>query len=256
MDEWKWIKGYEGLYKVFRNGVIVSEDRLDRFNRRVGGVMKPQKTGPKRSYLFVPLFKDGKVKRVYVHRIVAEAFIPNPQQKPCVDHIDCNTFNNSADNLRWVTHKENMNNPITRQRMIDESSKYVSQAGSDNPFSRKVAMYSLDGSLIGEFDSAGQIEKQYGIRSASISRVCYGQRNQTHGYVFRFISEAKRKLVHKPASNVNRKPIVQLDLEGNIVAEYNSAHEAAQMTGFLSENIGRAVKGLYKSYKGYKWRYK
>lgn len=256
MDEWKWIKGYEGLYKVFRNGVIVSEDRLDRFNRRVGGVMKPQKTGSKRSYLFVPLFKDGKVKRVYVHRIVAEAFIPNPQHKPCVDHIDCNTFNNSADNLRWVTHKENMNNPITRQRMIDESSKYVSQEGSNNPFSRRVAMYTSDGVLVGEFDSAGQIERQYGIRSASISRVCYGERSQTHGYVFRFIGEAKRKMVHRFVEQKTKRAVLQLDLNGNIIAEFPSVTKAGEAIGGFPENVSRAARGLSKSYKGYKWRYK
>lgn len=256
MEDWKWIEGYEGLYKIFRDGRVLSVDRYDKYNRLVGGFLKPQRTGSRRDYWFVGLMKDGKLKRYYIHRLVALAFIPNPEHKRCVDHIDNDKSNNNVENLRWVTHKENMNNVITRKKMLDESYKYISQAGTNNPFSRKIAMYSLDGSLIGEFDSAGQIEKQYGIRSASISRVCYGQRNQTHGYVFRFINEAKRKLVHKPASNVNRKPIVQLDLEGNIVAEYNSAHEAAQMTGFLSENIGRAAKGLYKSYKGYKWRYK
>ena len=163
MEEWKWINGYEGLYKIFRDGTVVSNDRLDRFNRKVGGIIKPQKTGSKRQYLFVPLFKDKKVKQKYVHRLVAEAFLPNPQNKRCVDHINGNTFDNSVNNLRWVTHKENMNNPITRQRMLDESYKYVSQSGIDNPFSRKVAMFTLNGEKVGDFDSVGQIEKQFGI---------------------------------------------------------------------------------------------
>ena len=58
-----------------------------------------------------------------VHRAVAELFIPNPDNKPCIDHIDTNTFNNNVDNLRWVTYKENQNNPLTKQHKKNNSNK-------------------------------------------------------------------------------------------------------------------------------------
>jgi hypothetical protein len=58
-----------------------------------------------------------------VHRAVAELFIPNPDNKPCIDHIDTNTFNNNVDNLRWVTYKENQNNPLTKQHKKNKSNK-------------------------------------------------------------------------------------------------------------------------------------
>ena len=255
MKDWKWVKGYEGLYKVTRDGRVFSEERLDRFNRKHGGEIKPNVCGQYK-YNFVILCKDGIRKQCYVHRLVAEAFIPNPKHKPCVDHIDNDKYNNKVENLRWVTYKENMNNPITLKRMREESQKYVSQAGADNPFSRRVAMYSLQGELIEEFDSAGQITKKYGFCSSLISSVCNGKRKQTHGYIFRFIGEAHREIVHKKVPSKNRKPVLQLSLDGNVVAEYNSVYEATQKTGFLPENIGRAARGLSKSYKGYKWRYK
>lgn len=251
----KWIEGYEGLYQITSYGRVISVDRYDRFNRHIGGVLKPQKTGSGRDYLFVPLNKDGKVRQFYIHRLVAKAFIPNPENKPCVDHIDNDKNNNHVENLRWVTHLENMNNTITRKRMIDESYKYISQEGVDNPFSRKVAMYTLDGKLIKIFDSGGQIEREYGIRSASISRVCRGERPHTHGYVFKFVGEPKRIMPNSKGST-SKKAIQQIDLNGNVVAEYESTMAASISTGFYAGNIGRAAKGIYKTYKGYKWRYK
>lgn len=68
-------------------------------------------------------FKYLYCRNYLLHRMVAETFIPNPEDKPCVDHIDGNRFNNRADNLRWVTWSENNNNPITRKRNSDSQNK-------------------------------------------------------------------------------------------------------------------------------------
>ena len=121
MEVWKDIKGYEGLYQVSNKGRVKSLDRYANNNGtlqfRPERILKQniQKVGRSRRCT-VTLSKESKIKRIRVHRLVAEAFIPNPENKPQIDHIDTNMENNNVENLRWVTPKENMNNPLTRKR--------------------------------------------------------------------------------------------------------------------------------------------
>lgn len=81
----------------------------------------------KDGYKIVVLPKNGKPVTRRVHKLVALAFVPNLQNKPCVDHIDTNKLNNNADNLRWVTHWENCNNPLTKLHKV-EAGKKISKA--------------------------------------------------------------------------------------------------------------------------------
>lgn len=111
---WKPIRGYENLYEVSNLGRVKA---LERYVQNNGGAQKRHEMILKQSGKFhfgVTLCKDGKTKRKTVHRLVAEAFIPNPENKPVVDHIDTNPKNNRVDNLRWVTIQENAMNPLTR----------------------------------------------------------------------------------------------------------------------------------------------
>lgn len=118
---WKPIEGFEGLYEVSNQGEVKS---LARENYYPDGRLHQRKkekilsTRPdKRGYVTVILCKNGKTYPRGVHRLVAEAFIPNPEQKPNIDHIDTNPWNNCVDNLRWVTQQENAMNPLTRQHV-------------------------------------------------------------------------------------------------------------------------------------------
>lgn len=97
------IPGYEGLYAADETGTIWS---LCTTQSRREGPLKPYRnTG---GYLRVNLFKGGKVRHEYVHRMVASAFIPNPENLPVVNHKDADPTNNSVDNLEWCTQKQNI----------------------------------------------------------------------------------------------------------------------------------------------------
>lgn len=113
-EEWKDIKGYEGLYQVSNKGRVKSLKNK--------GVDREciLKVVTNRGYLQVRLCKNSNVKTLKIHRLVAEAFIPNPDNKPCIDHINTERTDNSVENLRWCTQKENMNNPITIKKVLNQ----------------------------------------------------------------------------------------------------------------------------------------
>lgn len=116
-EVWKPIVGYEGFYEVSNLGRVKSVERIVENNggqqRRKERIMR-LRIG-RLGYLNVTLCRESATRVFSVHRLVAQAFIPNPENKPYVDHIDTDPSNNNADNLRWVTQHENAMNPLTRE---------------------------------------------------------------------------------------------------------------------------------------------
>lgn len=101
----RWVKGFEGSYSVNMEGDVLSHKRIP-IIKLAGGVTKSKERGE--SYRVVCLSMTGVNYTKYIHRLVAEAFIPNPDNKPQVNHIDGNKLNNCASNLEWVTGSENV----------------------------------------------------------------------------------------------------------------------------------------------------
>ena len=172
---WKDIEGYEGLYKVSNMVRVKSVERI-RWNN--GGYCKvPErilKPGKDRcGYLYVILCKEGIKKKYYVHRLVAEAFIPNPDNLPQINHIDENKENNHVDNLEWVTCKENINHGTHNKRMAEKLSKPV------------IAIHKING-LILEFPSIKEASRQTGINQGNICNCLKGRYKSAGGFVWHY----------------------------------------------------------------------
>ena len=121
---WKDVVGYEGLYKVSDRGNVYSVERKDPRGIKIGGrMLKPRDGG--NGYLRVSLCKNGKVKGKYIHRLVTEAFIPNPKKLPDVNHKDENPSNNELSNLEWCDARYNNNYGTRIERIVQIQSKKV-----------------------------------------------------------------------------------------------------------------------------------
>ena len=162
MEIWKDVPGYVGLYKVSNYG------RVKSIKKQL--VLKICGSGNR--YKTVALC-NGMRKTFRLHRLVAAAFIPNPDNKPCVDHIDGDRANNHADNLRWVTVKENQNNPITKSKWIGKKAK---------PHHEKAVEQIKNGIVVNVFVSIQEAARKGNFSATAIYKVCKGKGNLHKGY--------------------------------------------------------------------------
>lgn len=176
---WKDIENYEGKYQVSTFGRVKSLNYNKTCKERI---MKPDKD--KGGYLRVVLCKNNRVKFFAVHRLVALAFIPNPENKPCIDHINTIRDDNRSENLMWCTYKENSNNPISRKRLLDNS-PVVGKFGKDNCCSKPVYQYSLEGKLIRKWDCVRDVERGLGFDPSNISKCCSGKIKTAYKFVWK-----------------------------------------------------------------------
>ena len=142
-------------------------------------------------YKLVELNHNGRARQYPVHRLVAMAFIPNPDNKPHIDHIDTIPDNNYVGNLRWVTPKENVNNPLTREKRL----AVEGVSGPDNPLYEEK---SPDAKVVLQFDKNGNYIARYtggchqamrrnpGTDYSKIACVCRGERNSHKGYIWKY----------------------------------------------------------------------
>lgn len=170
---WKDIKGYEGLYQVSDLGKIKSLAKNVKMPK--GGIRKQKEkilkpNIDKDGYFRVALTTNKKRKDYYVHRLVAQTFIKNTNNKNQVNHKDGNKQNNSIDNLEWCTVKENIHHAIhiLKKRM------------------KKVDKYTLDNIYIETYESIEEAGLKNNIKSQHIWRCCNNIRPTTGGFIWKY----------------------------------------------------------------------
>jgi len=185
-EEWRDVIGYEGLYKVSNLGRVKSLERIvtDRNGVEMPfpSVMK-KNTKSKTGYWHVNLWKDNKVKFKKVHRLIAEVFIPNPENKPQINHIDSNRLNNEISNLEWCTASENTIHAVRLGRI---KSPMVGTKGLYHSNNKPVIQLSKDGEPIKEFISQMAASIELGISHSKISLCANGKRETTGGYKWKY----------------------------------------------------------------------
>lgn len=181
MEEiWKDIKGYEGLYMISSYGNVKS---LNYKGTGREGILTPfidNREG--KGYLRVTLCKNGKKKRFQVHRLVAEAFIPNPHNLPEVNHKSEIKSQNNVENLEWCDAQYNMNYGTARERTVEKT--------TNGKLSRQVFQYDLDNNLINVFPSGKEVQRKLGYLQGNISSCCLGRLKTYKGFIWRYKEES------------------------------------------------------------------
>lgn len=164
----KDIEGYEGVYQISNLGNVKSlkygKERILKPKKDVGG------------YLRVTLCKEGKLKHYKIHRLVAEAFIVNPNNLPQLNHKDEDKTNNRVENLEWCTHFYNNNYGTRNQRSVESN--------TNHPNKSKQVMCLETGKI---YPSTHQVERELGYNRGNISKCCTGRYKQAYGYTWKYV---------------------------------------------------------------------
>lgn len=165
MEIWRYIEGYEGLYQVSNMGRIKSlkfgKEKILKSCKGSGG------------YLYLVLCKDGKNKPYLVHRLVASAFLNNPNNLPQINHIDEDKTNNKVENLEYCDAKYNMNYGSRIERM-------------SKSLSTPILQFTKDGKFVRKWDSSMQVERELGINNSNISKCCKRKLKSAGGYLWMY----------------------------------------------------------------------
>lgn len=174
---WKDIKGFEGFYMVSNMGRVKSLPRMSNNSRYVSEekILSPRVCGTQREYLSVALHANGKTKQMKIHRLVAEAFIPNPNDYKEINHKDENKGNNNVENLEWCTRSYNVNYGSRSEKQAIH-------------FRKTVVALSPEGTVLREFESVKAAGEWASVDSSNISRAIRGNR-MSKGYIWRYKDE-------------------------------------------------------------------
>ena len=184
-EEWRDVVGYERLYIVSNLGRVAVLQRNVYRTYNCNHSTNPKLLKLSKSnigYMRIGLTKGNKQVNYSVHRLVAQAFIPNPNKYPCIDHIDGNKENNCVENLRWCTQSQNSLNPITRKR------NSLSKKGI-RPKWACTSVVCLKNGILEKIYPAIKDTSRDGHIEQCVSRVCRWLRKTYHGYKWMYLSD-------------------------------------------------------------------
>lgn len=229
---------------------IIYEDQETNYSVSSTGRVRNDKTGKELSpslqngYYSVRLaVKPNYGKHFRINRLVAQAFIPNPENKPYVNHINGITTCNNVENLEWVTPSEN--------------SVHAYKTGLRNPNRAvEVNQYNLQGKFLMTFESLREAERQTGASQSKITEVCQGRRRTAGEYQWRYYENNTEDIAPIEQRKNIKKRVGQYDLQGNLIAVYESYREAAKAVDGTPSAISRLCAGTVNlhTHKGFVWK--
>ena len=231
VEQWKTIKDFP-LYEVSTEGRVRSNN-----NPKNPKILK-QNTS-KRGYKTVALIKvkgSGNSQTKQVHRLVAETWIPNPDNKPCVDHKNCNPSDNNVANLRWCTTQENSNNTITKARVTAANQKRAIER------SQMVLVYDKDFNLLSAFTSTADCARKLDLSQGNIVNCCLGSLKHYHNLYFSYTPmdiKAKEEL-DKQGEEKKQKRLQALK---KATAKWQASHRE-QCRQMARDNYYKKVYGM------------
>jgi hypothetical protein len=170
-EQWKKIDGYENLYLISNKGLLKS--------LRKNSLLKPYET--KQGYLIATLYKDGVKQRISIHRLVAKAFVENPENKEQVHHINHDPKDNRSLNLEWCTASENIKYNYSTGGQIGKSNM-KGRFGKNNPTSIEVRQLDLEGNLIKIHTGISEAARAVKGSASHITKVCKGKLKKHKNY--------------------------------------------------------------------------
>ena len=227
------IDNIETNYSVSENGIVRNDNTNKILSQRI-----------QQGYCHVGLTINGKAKSCRVHRLVAQAFIPNPENKPYVNHIDGIRSNNNVENLEWCTPKENTQHAVKTGLMLPTRERAVIQ-------------FSLEGERLAEYVSLAQAARQTGSSVEKIVLCCQMQRKTHNNFQWRYKEDDASSIQATEKPKTLAKKVAQLDPKtGEILNIYDSMCQAAKAVGGTQSAITHVIKGdkSTKTHKGFGWK--